>query len=136
MSVLEVRCGDLISLLARTAICEKVATSVNVTKDVGGGTHPVQIACGLKISCGVREGMMRVQIRLFATLCRYVGNTAPGIPFEIDVPNNTTVDDLVNRLKLPRKEVKVFFVNGRSRPIEWPLEPGDEVGIFPLVAGG
>jgi len=32
--------------------------------------------------------------------------------------------------------VKVFFVNGRARPIDWDLEPGDEVGIFPLVAGG
>jgi len=82
------------------------------------------------------EVMMRLQIKLFATLCRYFGNAAPGIPFEIEVPNGTTVADLVNRLKLPRKEVKVFFVNGRSRPIEWPLEPGDEVGIFPLVAGG
>ena len=82
------------------------------------------------------EVMMRVQIKLFATLCRYFGNAAPGIPFEIEVPNDSTVADLVNRLKLPRKEVKVFFVNGRSRPIDWPLEPGDEVGIFPLVAGG
>jgi len=80
--------------------------------------------------------MMRVQVKLFATLCRYFSNAAPGIPFEIEVPKDTTVADLVNRLKLPREEVKVFFINGRSRPIEWPLEQGDEVGIFPLVAGG
>ena len=136
MSAFAARCGDSTSLLARTATCEKVATSVSVTKDVGGGTHPVQIACGLKILCGVREGMMRVQVKLFATLCRYFSNAAPGIPFEIEVPKDTTVADLVNRLKLPREEVKVFFINGRSRPIEWPLEQGDEVGIFPLVAGG
>jgi molybdopterin converting factor small subunit len=80
--------------------------------------------------------MVRVQVKLFATLCRYFSNAAPGIPFEIEVPKDTTVADLVNRLKLPREEVKVFFINGRSRPMEWPLEPGDEVGIFPLVAGG
>ncbi len=79
---------------------------------------------------------MRLQVKLFATLCRYVSNAAPGIPFEIEVPNDTGLDDLVNCLQLPRKEVKVFFVNGRSRPIDWTLEPGDEVGIFPLVAGG
>ena len=32
--------------------------------------------------------------------------------------------------------VKVFFVNGRACPIEWPFEPGDEVGIFSLIEGG
>ncbi len=79
---------------------------------------------------------MRIQIKLFATLSGYAGNAAPGVPFEIEVPNDATVDDLVDRLKLPRKEVKVFFVNGRSRAIDWTLEDGDEVGIFPLVAGG
>jgi len=42
----------------------------------------------------------------------------------------------VNGLKLPREEVKLFFVKGRARPIDWPLESGDEVGIFPLIGGG
>jgi len=79
---------------------------------------------------------MRVRVKLFASLCRYFSDAAPGIPFEIEVPEDTTVADLVNRLKLPRQEVKVFFVNGRGRPIDWSLEPGDDVGIFPLVAGG
>jgi molybdopterin converting factor small subunit len=96
----------------------------------------VPIACGRRTLYGVREVTMRVRVKLFATLCQYFGNAAPGIPFEVEVPNDTTVADLVNRLKLSRKEVKVFFVNGRSRPIDWSLEPGDEVGIFPLVAGG
>jgi len=32
--------------------------------------------------------------------------------------------------------VKLFFVNGRARPMDWFLEPGDDVGIFPLIAGG
>jgi molybdopterin synthase sulfur carrier subunit len=79
---------------------------------------------------------MRVRVKLFATLGRYFGNTAPGVPFEIDIPDGATVDDLVDRLKLPREEVKLFFVKGRARSIDWPLEPGDEVGIFPLVGGG
>ena len=79
---------------------------------------------------------MRVRVKLFASLCRYFSEAAPGIPFEMEVPDVTTVADLVDRLKLPRQEVKVFFVNGRSRPIDWALEAGDDVGIFPLVAGG
>jgi len=79
---------------------------------------------------------MKVQVKLFATLCRYLGNAAAGVPFEMELPEGSTLADLVNRLKLPCEEVKIFFVKGRSRPVDWPLEPGDEIGIFPLVAGG
>jgi len=49
---------------------------------------------------------------------------------------SATLADLVKLAELPREEVKMFFVNGRARPIDWPLEPGDEVGIFPLIGGG
>jgi len=79
---------------------------------------------------------MRVRVKLFASLCRYLSDAAPGIPFEMEVPEGTTLANLVDRLKLPCEEVKVFFVNGRARPIDWSLEPGDDLGIFPLVAGG
>jgi molybdopterin converting factor small subunit len=79
---------------------------------------------------------MLVRVKLYATLSRYLNNTAPGIPFEFEVPNGATVADLVNELKLPREEVKLFFVKGRARLIDWPLESGDEVGIFPLIGGG
>jgi molybdopterin converting factor small subunit len=79
---------------------------------------------------------MQVRVKLYSTLSRYFSNTAQGIPFEIEVPNGAMVGDLVKRLKLPREEVKLFFVKGRARPIDWPLESGDEVGIFPLIGGG
>ena len=79
---------------------------------------------------------MRVRVKLYASLSRHYGNAAAGVPFEIEVPESATMVDLVNCLKLPREEVKLFFVRGRVRPIDWPLEPGDEVGIFPLIGGG
>jgi molybdopterin synthase sulfur carrier subunit len=79
---------------------------------------------------------MRIRVKLFASLCRYFSGAAPGIPFDIDVPDGSTLTDLMDRLKLPRQEVKLFFVNGRARPVDWPLEAGDDVGIFPLIAGG
>ena len=79
---------------------------------------------------------MQVRVKLFATLTRHLRNVAPGTPFDIEVAEGATLADLVNQLKLPHEEVKVFFVNGRARSKDWPLESGDEVGIFPLVAGG
>jgi sulfur-carrier protein len=79
---------------------------------------------------------MRIRVKLFASLCRYFSGAVSGIPFEMEVPESTSVGDLVDRLKLPRQEVKLFFVNGRARSMDWPLEAGDDVGIFPLIAGG
>jgi sulfur carrier protein ThiS len=105
-------------------------------KGAGDGTPLAPIACGRRISYGVREVPVRVRVKLFASLCRYLSDAAPGIPFEMKVPEGTTMANLMDRLKLPREEVKVVFVNGRARPMDWPLEPGDDVGIFPLVAGG
>ncbi len=79
---------------------------------------------------------MVVHVKLFATLSRYSGGVAAGLPFGVELPDGATVGDVVTRLKLPLEEVKVFFVNGRARPITWVLASGDEIGIFPLVAGG
>ncbi len=79
---------------------------------------------------------MQVRVRLYASLSRYYDKVAAGTPFQIDLPESAMIADLVSRLNLPKEEVKLFFVKGRARPIDWPLEPGDEVGIFPLIGGG
>lgn len=79
---------------------------------------------------------MHVRVKLFATLSRYFGDAIPGTPFEIEVPDGASLADLVNQLKLPHEEVKVIFVNGRTRPMDWVPAAGDEIGIFPLLAGG
>ena len=79
---------------------------------------------------------MRVKVRLFATLVNYVPGVNPGVPFEVELPEGTTLADLMNQLNLPQKEVKVAFVNGRIEPIDFRLQHGDEVGIFPPIGGG
>ena len=79
---------------------------------------------------------MRVYVKLFATLRRYVENAVYGVPFEVDLAEEATIADLIQQLNLPAEEVKVAFVNARARSEDWRLEPGDEVGIFPPVGGG
>jgi sulfur carrier protein ThiS len=80
--------------------------------------------------------MMRIRVKLFATLGRHIAGGVTGAPFPLEVPDATTIADLVRQLNLPREEVKVAFVNGRTRPLDWPLQPEDEVGIFPPIGGG
>lgn len=80
--------------------------------------------------------MMRVRAKLFATLSRHYAGVMPGTPVEVEVADGATLSDLIDRLDVPHEEVKMVFVNGRMRSLDYELEPGDEVGIFPPVGGG
>ena len=79
---------------------------------------------------------MLIQVKLFATLRRYAGDTPLGQPFQMELPAGATLQDLVERLGIPPDETKVAFVNARAQDLDWVLQPGDEVGIFPPIGGG
>jgi sulfur-carrier protein len=79
---------------------------------------------------------MRVTVKLFATLGRFSSAVLPGTPFEMNLPESVTVQDLIDQLGIPSEETKISFVNGLIRDLDWVLKPGDEVGIFPPIGGG
>lgn len=79
---------------------------------------------------------MQVRVKLFATLGSYRPGVPPGTPFECTLPEAATLADLIALLGVPPAEAKAIFVNGRARPFDWVLAPGDEVGIFPPIGGG
>jgi len=79
---------------------------------------------------------MLVNVKLFATLQRYKPAIPAGQSFEVELPEKSTVADLIDHLQIQANEVKVTFVNGRARADLYRLKSGDEVGIFPPVGGG
>ena len=79
---------------------------------------------------------MQVHVRLFASLRHHRPGLGIGESFPVELPAGATIAGLVEHLGLPREEIKLAFVNGRSRPQEYTLTGGDEVGIFPPVGGG
>jgi molybdopterin synthase sulfur carrier subunit len=79
---------------------------------------------------------MQVRVKLFATLSRFSKGLFPGTPFEVILPEGASLQFLVNSLGLPKEETKVAFVNGLIRNMDYQLQPGDEIGIFPPIAGG
>jgi sulfur carrier protein ThiS len=80
---------------------------------------------------------MNVTVKLFAMLNRYAPDARKsGDPFSVELPENSTIDDLVAHLGIPDREVKVAFVDGRARAGMFRLQSGAEVGIFPPVGGG
>jgi molybdopterin converting factor small subunit len=79
---------------------------------------------------------MQITVKLFASLSRFSPGGLPASPFEINLPDSATVMDLVDQLGIPPEETKVTFVNGLIRDLDWVLQQGDEVGIFPPIGGG
>ena len=80
--------------------------------------------------------MINVEVRVYATRRRYLGEEDRQAVLAIQLAPGSTVADLIACLGLPAHEVKVVFINHRAVPPEQALAEGDRVGVFPLVAGG
>ena len=80
--------------------------------------------------------MLIVHVKLFATLRRHCPHLGIGEPMPLEVPEQTTVGQLLDHLHLPADEVKIVFVNNTVRETGHVLHDGDEMGIFPPVGGG
>jgi sulfur-carrier protein len=79
---------------------------------------------------------MRVTVRLFATLVRFKDGSRAGRPFEVELPEGSLVQDLVNSLNIPLEETHVVFINNIIVETRSKLQHGDVVGLFPPVGGG
>jgi sulfur carrier protein ThiS len=74
---------------------------------------------------------MKIEVKCFATL-------APHTPAEgnMDVPPQTSVNDIMRQLGIARDDVKIIFINGAHVEPEALLNEGDRLGLFPAVGGG
>lgn len=79
---------------------------------------------------------MKVEVRLFATLQPYLPAGAHGDGVSLDLPPGATVHDVVESLKIPGELACLTVVNGRDAGPEQVLAPGDELALFPPLAGG
>ncbi len=79
---------------------------------------------------------MNVEVRLFATLQTYLPAGAEGDGISLDLPAGATVRDAVESLKIPGELACLTVVNGRDADWEQVLAPGDELALFPPLAGG
>ena len=79
---------------------------------------------------------MKVTVKLYATLSRYGLGQRAGTPYEMELPEEATLQKLIEQLKIPIEETRITFVNGIIQEPDWKLKDGDEVGLFPPIGGG
>lgn len=79
---------------------------------------------------------MTVQLALFAYLSQYQPDGLGGrLARPVEVPDGTTVGELIARLGLPDGP-RAVFLNGRHAADDRLLSEGDRLAIFPPIAGG
>lgn len=78
---------------------------------------------------------MVVEVRLYATLRRHTFDSPDGV-IKVDVPEKSTVLDLVQKIKIDPAEIHLIMVNGIGCELDKIVNEGDRVGLFPPVGGG
>ncbi len=79
---------------------------------------------------------MKVEVRMFANLAKLLPPGSQNKRATITVKKGTTVDELLERLKIPEKVTNIVMVNGVQGDREAELKEGDVVSVFPPIAGG
>ncbi len=79
---------------------------------------------------------MRVELRLYASLRKYLpGESGDGVA-RVEVEEGTTLWGLLEKLRIHPEAPRILFLNGVHARGDEALKEGDRVGAFPPVAGG
>ena len=79
---------------------------------------------------------MKIDLNLYASLTEYLPDRARGNPNSIELPQGTTIRQLIGQLHIPLDTPRIIFLIGAHAPLEALLNEGDRLGLFPPLAGG
>lgn len=74
---------------------------------------------------------MKVKVKLFASLRQFGPDEQV-----MELPERQTIDDVVQLLRIPGTIRLLKIVNGEHRPADHALKDGDDLALFPPIAGG
>ena len=72
-----------------------------------------------------------IEVRLFAGLRQGRQKI-----YQMESDSIATVQDIMDRLSIDRKEVNILLINGFHQKPETQVKDGDIVSLFPAVGGG
>ena len=78
---------------------------------------------------------MKVNVKLFATLRKYLPSQAKH-QVSLELSDDATIRQVLDQLSVPEPDVAFVFVNSKREELDHTLSDGDELGVFPPIAGG
>lgn len=87
----------------------------------------------------VMKTRMKITFKLYASLGQYLPAEAQDHQIALDVASGATPSQLLKQQGVPEAEVHLVLVNGVFIPPgqrNEPLTEGDELAVWPAVAGG
>jgi len=79
---------------------------------------------------------MRITAKLHGTLRKYLPKGSQENTLLVEVPDQATVAELVDRLSIPRGHARIFVSGDEHLEAASVLHDGQELNIFPPLAGG
>jgi sulfur carrier protein ThiS len=82
---------------------------------------------------------MRLTFKLYASLTSYLPGGGTDHRLELEVPDDTSPHALLEQYGVPLAQVHLVMVNGvfiHPGERDKPLQDGDELAVWPAVAGG
>lgn len=79
---------------------------------------------------------MRVRVKLIATYRQHLPPGTQGDTVELDVPDGSTIAQVLQPFGIPLDDSSVIVLNGRTVSLDTPLQEGDTIAAFSAIAGG
>jgi len=79
---------------------------------------------------------MHVDVQLHATLTTFLPPGSRDGVARLDLPDHSTIAELIHRLGIPSDLSRIVLVNGHDVEDGVRLHAGDVVDVFPPLAGG
>ena len=79
---------------------------------------------------------MKVNVRLFGTLGKKFPNHDPLNGFEVEIPKDASVGDLINCLDISKSKIGLVSVQGCLVKADKTLQQGDDIRMYRPIFGG
>jgi sulfur carrier protein ThiS len=79
---------------------------------------------------------MKVKVRLFGTLGKSFSDHDPLNGFEVEIPKDANVGDLIDQLEISKSKIGLVSVQGHLVKADKKLKQGDYIRMYRPIFGG
>ena len=77
---------------------------------------------------------MKATVHLYGPLRRYSPPETPGL-MRVDIPDGSTIEDLIDHIGIDRKEAMATAINGKACAVNRQISENDEVHLIAQLGG-